>query len=288
MKRRSRLALIGSFATHLILICALWFPQPASHLYVADKPIEVDVYEPKVTEVGKPATQPAQKKIIVKNLYEVGLSTSEKESRTDVGGRGDQDRNPTLKDSLEAESSLSLLWRRLDGRLEYSKDLADERIVGDVRIEFQVNSDGTIASDDIKSKSTSAILETYALISVIEALKTPLTRKLWDGEQTRKVNVHITYEVKISGTVDKSRKPQGLWGNRLVFVRHQFVDAKVFKAIEKFFTRIVPPILIFPGGLYVDFIRLYQYVQNIGTPDPDDMRRFRIEQLREQLEQSKK
>ena len=72
--------------------------------------------------------------------------------------------------------------------------------------------------------------------------------------------------------------------NIFQFKRESYVDPKLNEVINKFFTRYFPPIIIFPGGVMVDFVRLYNFVETIGKPDPDDMRAVRIEADREKWE----
>ena len=178
------------------------------------------------------------------------------------------------------------LHRKVDASLDYPIDLARARIHGMVRIQAVVCKDGRI-QDFIYLKSDNDILQAYALTILIHSLRDPLPEKQWLTTEKAMVNFEFDFRNRFEGEI-KSDLNIGVWKNNLLFAREKDVESKATEKIHEIFTHYVPPIIIIPGGFYIDFTLAYQFVKNVATNAPleSEVRQRRILRLHEQLLQT--
>jgi hypothetical protein len=185
--------------------------------------------------------------------------------------------------AMELTTFLQRIKEKIDFGLDYPEDMAVQRISGEVRLDFYVDRKGRITGDFNSVKGAESLLNLYVMSSLLVLLKDPLPENLWAQEDKIAISVHVDFAT-FQFTETRIRNQASFQANQLTFRRARYVKPLAVAKVEKFFTRYVPPIIPLPGGFYVDFIMLAQYIQNINTPDPDDQRKQRLGLTRERLE----
>jgi hypothetical protein len=185
--------------------------------------------------------------------------------------------------AMELTTFLQRIKEKIDFGLDYPEDMALQRISGEVRLDFYVDRKGRLTGDFKSVKGAESLLNLYVMSSLLVLLKDPLPENLWAQEDRIAISVHVDFAT-FQFTETRIRNQASFQANQLTFRRARYVKPLAVAQVEKIFTRYVPPIIPLPGGFYVDFIMLAQYVQNINTPDPDDQRKQRLGLTRERLE----
>lgn len=175
------------------------------------------------------------------------------------------------------------LLAKIEASLIYPIDLVKQRITGEVSVHFVVNQKGVFTGKFLRVEGTDKTLKALVVASVVHALKEPLSNNLWSEQAETILVAQVKFSTFTHGHIPDPVRAVA-FKNIFQFKRESYVDPKFNEEFEKFFSRYFPPIIIFPGGFAVDFVRLYQFVDSIGKPDPDDMRAIRIEADREQWE----
>jgi hypothetical protein len=176
------------------------------------------------------------------------------------------------------------IWKRVNAVTPYPHDFVQQRVKGQVTVQGIVSRKGVFSSTVVKVNGEEPLLNTYVLAALVHALRKPLPEHLWSDKDQMVLVFQFDFSLFGPGSVPK-KEDQQHFKNVLYFQRDSYVDPKVNQVINKIFTRYIPPVIIFPGGAYVDFYRAYQMIHNIGTPDPDDLRQKRIEIQKEQWDQ---
>lgn len=185
--------------------------------------------------------------------------------------------------AMELTTFLQRLKEKIDLGLDYPEDMAVQRISGEVRLDFYVDNKGRLIGDFHSVKGAESLLNLYVMSSLLVLLKDPLPENLWAQEDRIAISVHVDFAT-FQFTETRIRNQASFQANQMSFRRARYVQPLAVAKVEKIFTRYVPPIIPLPGGFYVDFIMLAQYIQNINTPDPDDQRKQRLGLTRERLE----
>jgi hypothetical protein len=167
---------------------------------------------------------------------------------------------------MEEESRLypyfHAIWRRIDAATGYPDDFVKERITGYVTVQVGVDERGVFTGRLHELHSDQPMLETYALGVLFHALSEPLPRNLWRERAGEMIVVaRFDFRTFTHGQVPPPREKIAL-KNVFEFPRHGYAEPLLKEKIEKWVTTYFPPIVPVPGGAYIDFVRLYQMVQN--------------------------
>lgn len=171
------------------------------------------------------------------------------------------------------------LWARLDGALDYPRELVESRVEGVVALRFTVDERGALASDVTRVQASSTLLEAYVLSVVCACLE-----KGFEGpRRARRSRTPVQLVVDFATSPDEqlpSRERGGVRGNALTVVRRRWRPSVLEEAVERVFTRYVPPVLPLPGGFYVDVVRLIAFLDGLDALDPETLRRVRLDGFR--------
>jgi hypothetical protein len=182
------------------------------------------------------------------------------------------------------EPFLLVLWTKIDTALIYPPDLSDSGYSGHVTLEFEVNSRGQFALSTWKAQGAQPVLRAYSLIQIMTILADPLPKTKWLSQsENLRVNVDIEYHTYMFDTA-KKRTEEKLLGTRLQIIKSNYAEPQLVHAINRALRKYVPPILPIRGGVYVDFIGLYKFIMDKWQPDEDDLRKERLEMLKEKLD----
>lgn len=248
------------------------------------------------TSAGNSPSHAAEAKIAKSVLIEGSKISLDKAGTSKVGetvfgegiagnnmGSGAWVEQVNIVKAMELTTFLQRIKEKIDHGLDYPEDMAVQRIAGEVRLDFYVDRKGRIAGDFNSVKGSESLLNLYVMSSLLVLLKDPLPENLWAQEDRIAISVHVDFAT-FQFTETRIRNEASFQANQLSFRRARYVQPLAVAKVEKIFTRYVPPIIPLPGGFYVDFIMLAQYIQNINTPDPDDQRKQRLGLTRERLE----
>lgn len=181
-------------------------------------------------------------------------------------------------------------WQALAARIDegfiYPEDLVKMRREGTFQIDFYVNQKGQLLGDFVKVSGSDPYLKIYTQALVIEMLRDPLPRRSW-YEKDEKIPISIQFQFEIN-TATYPTKPHELLvqNNQFTFVRRTYLEPLWVEKTNRIITKYVPPIIPFPGGVYIDILRLVEFIQNLHPNAIDDHERLlqRTELSREQLE----
>lgn len=170
------------------------------------------------------------------------------------------------------------LHAKVDSALVYPDDFSRQRLTGNVRIEAELTPDGRLIRF-VGSVAQDKVLQTYCLAYLIQTLRNPLPQKTWaDGPQV--VAFDFEFHTHIPGEPQRVF-PAVVQKNRLAFGRDNQIEPWVNERLTEIFTHYIPPIIPLPGGVYIDFVLAYQYIENLveGAPTQRELRQGRIESL---------
>jgi len=188
-----------------------------------------------------------------------------------------------LQQTLESLHFFQALHRRIDGHLVYPDDFARHRIEGQVRIEAELAQDGRLLRFT-SFNSEDRVLPAYLMALLTQVLEKPLRPQ----EQAPHPRVHVAFDfdfrTRLLG-MPENPAPIGAQKNHLRFARDAIVPSRLEEKIHEVFTHYIPPVIPIPGGVYIDFVLAYEYVNNLieGAPTESDARQARIEDLHERL-----
>lgn len=181
------------------------------------------------------------------------------------------------------------LHTKIDSLLVYPDDFSRQRLTGRVRIEAELDRDGRLlkfkSAIDGESSFAQSVLQTYCLAFLVQALRSPLPRHAWT-DSSQVVAFEFDFHTHIPGQPQLDF-PTVIHKNRLAFGRDNEIDPWLNERINEIFTHYLPPIVPLPGGVYVDFVLAYQFVQNLveGAKTERALRQERIESLHLNLQQ---
>lgn len=190
----------------------------------------------------------------------------------------------SVQKTLETLPFFISLHSRVNSALVYPDDFSRQRVTGRVRIEAELNQDGTLKRF-LTSTTDDRLLQTYCFALLLQTLSRPLPPKahLVKGESIV-TSFDFEFHTRIVGAPRRNFATV-IQKNHLGFGRENEVDPIVTERIREIFTHYVPPIVPLPGGVYIDFVMAYQFVQNIinDAPTERELRQSRIETLHEDL-----
>lgn len=211
--------------------------------------------------------------------------TESPSSKTGGGARKGSGLGQGRYDLLPFEERVPLLplfeaiWARLDAAIDYPKELVESRVEGSVAMRFTVDAKGALASDITLVHSDAVVLEAYVLSIVAASLEAGFAGPRRAERERTPVQLVVDFRTATElRTQDRNRG--GIEGNMLTVRRSSYVPPVFEEAIDRFFTKYVPPVFPIPGGFYVDVVRLVQFLDNLSAPDPDAMRQVRLEGFR--------
>ncbi len=188
-----------------------------------------------------------------------------------------------LQQTLESLHFFQALHRRIDGHLVFPDDFARHRIEGQVRIEAELTQDGRLLRFT-SFNSEHRVLPAYLMALLTQVLEKPLRPQ----EHAPNPRVHVAFDfdfrTRLRG-MPENPAPSGAQKNHLRFARDAIVPSQLEDKIHEVFTHYIPPVIPIPGGVYIDFVLAYEYVNNLieGAPTESDARQARIEDLHERL-----
>lgn len=170
------------------------------------------------------------------------------------------------------------LHSKVDSSLVYPDDFSRQRLTGKVRIEAELSPDGRIIRF-VGTVAQDRVLQTYCLAFLTQALKQPLPQRVW-ADRPQVVAFEFDFHTHIPGEPQRTFPPL-VQKNRLAFGRDNQIEPLVNERLNELFTHYIPPIIPLPGGVYIDFVLAYQYIENLieGAPTERDLRQGRIESL---------
>ncbi|MBN8540518.1 MAG: hypothetical protein J0L82_09040 [Deltaproteobacteria bacterium] len=170
------------------------------------------------------------------------------------------------------------LHAKVDSALVYPDDFSRQRLMGKVRIEAELGPDGRLLRF-VGSVAQDKVLQTYCLAYLMQTLRNPLPQRAWaNGPQI--VAFEFDFHTHIPGE-PRRVFPSVVRKNRLAFGRDNQIEPWVNERLTEIFTHYIPPIIPLPGGVYIDFVLAYQYIENLieGAPTERDLRQGRIDSL---------
>jgi hypothetical protein len=188
-----------------------------------------------------------------------------------------------LSFTLESLRFFQALHTRIDSQLIYPDDFSKQRITGRVRIEAVIGRDGKL----IRFTSTMAddrLLQTYCFAVLMQILSQPLPERDWLQTEKTIVAFDFDFFTRVRHNIPTTL-PNSVEKNRLAFGRENEIDPWLNEKITEVFTHYIPPIIPFPGGVYIDLVLAYQYVNNLieGAPTEREVRGERLSKLHEML-----
>lgn len=170
------------------------------------------------------------------------------------------------------------LHSKVDSNLVYPDDFSRQRITGTVRIEAELDRDGRLLRF-VGSVAQDKVLQTYCLAFLLQTLQQPLHERAW-AESSQVVAFEFNFHTHIPGEPQRLF-PTVIQKNRLAFGRDNQIEPWLNERINEVFTHYIPPIIPLPGGVYIDFVLAYKFMENLieGAPTERTLRQGRIESL---------
>lgn len=195
-----------------------------------------------------------------------------------------------LEEAAVSMTFYNAIWSKIDHLMYFPDEIAKMRIYGRTSIHLMVNHKGQMVGDILKIESDHRVLKTLATIIAMRGLKSELPKTLWREDQ-KTTPLILTFDfrtVTIDGPVDDDHG--GAFKNGLLFRRTRFIDPALNEHLVYIYTNYIPPIIPFPGGFYIDFIRAYQMIDNYANERPDfyEQRHQQYELLKDQIDSTLK
>lgn len=191
---------------------------------------------------------------------------------------------------LEEGITGTTFWRsfakKLNESLIYPEDLLKMRRDGRYQIDFFVNRKGQLIDNFVRVSGKDPYLSLYVQALLIQTLKDPIHERDWyQVDRKIPVTVQINFEIN-TATYPAVPSEVNFENNFFTLTRRAFLDPLWVEKMDRIMTRYVPPIIPVPGGVYVDIIRLVEYLKNLdpNAIDPDERLLQRVQLNREQLE----
>ena len=128
------------------------------------------------------------------------------------------------------------------------------------------------------------------MVALSKVLKDPLPTSVW-LKSKKTIPILLSFEFKpIVGQRIAKVRINSIVKNALTFHKSRVVEPKVNEVIQEFYQAYVPPIIVSPGGVMIDLVRVYKIYKNWGQPKKDSTSKrrqrrlqFLKRELREQL-----
>lgn len=205
----------------------------------------------------------------------------------EVKGSGAWVEQVSLQEGIELTAFWTAIQNRLNANIDYPDDFLRMRAKGPVQLDFKVNRQGQLVGDFFKVAGEDALLKLYVQASVIQVLKSPLPKNFWAQSKEDEIPITLHVHFEYLSYTDSILKNESLFANNeITLIRRGFISPLWWEKTERILTRYVPPVIPVPGGVYVDLIRLVEFVRNQdpNTPDPDEKLLQRVRMNRQFLE----
>lgn len=183
----------------------------------------------------------------------------------------------TLGDAIDLDPFYAELWRSLAASLTYPEDFSRQRISGSVTLRMEVDFRGMLTGRKIYVESENKFLEALALYSVTATLSQPLQAKYWLDRKAVPVTIRINYWSRLPDDT-RLQNPGGVVGHHLEISKYDYIKPELQEKLEKYM--VVIPV---PGGMFVDFVKIYMLIKESLEPNKDDLRAFRVKNLQETM-----
>jgi Gram-negative bacterial TonB protein C-terminal len=300
--------LLLSLALHILFVLGFW-SQRSELPSARERAVEIQIVSSKAPVGNSPAGAVKSKSQNLKNIlpeYQYGQNATREKSPEQILGldalktngkaaNGNDTDNEyavyqspieTLEQAIELDPFYNSLLAKINTALEYPEDFSENYISGSVSVQFEVDGQGRITGQRIKSESNSDLLQTYVLFQLMESLKDSLPSQVWNS-QTKlpvKLQIHFVRKLPQSRTAVNCCNKIGEFLEISKFTYKE--PAILGVAATKFLQKYWPPVMITPVGVTIDFVRLYTMIKEAREPDKDDLRSFRIEKLRAAMKRS--
>ncbi|MGZ3689798.1 MAG: hypothetical protein ACXWP5_07115 [Bdellovibrionota bacterium] len=175
------------------------------------------------------------------------------------------------REELKTYAFYRALWKKIDAAVDYPTELVKSRLTGVVSLTVEVTSRGVFTGKILARESDSIYLEPYVLALLVRALREPMPKGLENSDR-KTVPVALRFDFRVFGVGEKPPANDfDLVKNVLFFARSGYVDPRWNEEIERIMTNYFPPIIPVPGGFYIDFVRAYQLIHNLGKPDAKEL-----------------
>lgn len=241
------------------------------------KNLKIDSLVPKY-DYGKKSSDGAAQKVYVGNSSK-SLSRAIEKSFHTAQAMG-------LKEAAESIPAFKIIAQRIDRELKYPEDFQAAHLYGNFKVYFSVNEKGQI-QNDVQVSEGQNILIIYTLMALKQALKEELPEKLHLSSAVH-ISAEFNFGIKIDDTsVYLGEKPDNLhFKNYMSFHREGRARSRFNRWMHEVVWKKLPPILPFPGGVFVDFVALYDYLKDLGKPLPGEVRQFRLDLLQNKIERN--
>lgn len=283
VRNRSSLAL--SIAIHAFVIGVFYLSQYKLSHQKQTQPTEVEILsiEAPLKKLGKQGGT-ASHQLPIKNLsafsngFFLQKHSQSHPEKGSINGSGFKEFGDySLTQDSQLQPFIRSLFESINNRTHYPQALASQRISGNVRLLFEVNEQG-IFNGNLGSLSTNQpLLQTYTIAALIAALKNPLPQNLWAKEKKiYRLALNVDYKILITGEMIPEPSVS-IVPNELFIAKYNFQEPLLNQKFNEFFTRVIPPVIVLPGFVYVDFVRLYHFINERGKPDQETKTMNRIE-----------
>jgi hypothetical protein len=189
---------------------------------------------------------------------------------------------------------IDALWKKIDRATSYPQDFVNQDIHGKTTVQLVVDRRGKFTGEIRSIRGEDPSINTLVVATLVHALREPLNKneasgRDSDGINTKTGNVtlicHFDFNLIGVGQLPRSVEMPH-FKNTLSFRRDARTNPIINRKIEKFLTEYIPPVILIPGGFYIDFPRAYQYIKNGMHPpaNEDDLRETRLQLRKQELE----
>lgn len=164
-------------------------------------------------------------------------------------------------------SEAQMIWQRMIEEIHYPLELAQERIEGEVKLQFQLRADGTVEKFHSIS-GENIFLNTYVASNFIQAFSHPLPRRV----KNKIYAARFIFKIIFSET-DREKTSVPIFKNILSLERRRLLDPKIIEDMKYIVDRV--PVKPTPAGPIVDFMALYQLYKDQAEPTQEWIRHER-------------
>lgn len=168
------------------------------------------------------------------------------------------------------------VWQRVNSFVGYPPDFIEENIAGTVLLHVVVDRQGRFTGEFLEIEDDNELLRTYAMAAVAIALREPIPGLRDPGVDKIPLALRFRFELLLPDEFAR-RDLTPHFKNTLQFERVGHTEPKATKVARQFLQNYMPPVIVFPGFVYVDFVQLYRTFQKRQDKDPSWKRGYRME-----------
>lgn len=168
------------------------------------------------------------------------------------------------------------VWQRVNSFVGYPPDFIEENIEGTVLLHIVVDKHGRFTGQFLEIEDDSELLRTYAMAAVALALREPIPGLRDLGVEEIPLALRFRFELLLPDEFAR-RDLTPHMKNTLQFERVGHTEPKATKVARRFLQNYMPPVVAFPGFIYVDFVGVYNMFRKKQDKDPSWKRGFRME-----------